>query len=73
VADNWLNCPFCDGDELAEVMNDCDVSMECLNCHATGPYVNSIDESAREAWNSRHPDTTHIVEDPDYDNRGPLL
>lgn len=65
--DAALPCPFCGGTKLEEVMNDADRSMECLNCHATGPYVDPFVESATEAWNSRYPDATHVVEEPDFD------
>ena len=64
---NILPCPFCAFEVTEEVMNDADRSLECLNCHAQGPYVDGFSECATEAWNSRYPDTTHVVEDPGYE------
>ncbi len=62
-----LPCPFCGGRETETVMNDGDVSLECLHCHAHGPWVDEALECPAEAWNSRDPDTTHVVEDPGYE------
>lgn len=73
MADEILPCPFCGCKETEEVMNDGDVSLECLHCHATGPYVCEGLEDPIEAWNSRYPDTTHIAEDPDYDDGVPRI
>lgn len=49
-----LPCAFCGYDNTETVMNDADVALECLNCHATGPYVDSVIECPIEAWNSRY-------------------
>ena len=48
-----LPCPFCGCTETEEVMNDGEVALECLHCHATGPYVDDH-ECPTEAWNSRY-------------------
>lgn len=60
---NILPCPFCGGTKLEEVMNDADRSMECLNCHATGPYVDEVMGCPIEMWNSRYPANITITSD----------
>jgi Lar family restriction alleviation protein len=54
-----LPCPFCGCSDTEEVMNDGARSLECLHCHATGPYVDPVLEDVIEAWNSRDPDNTY--------------
>ena len=49
-----LPCPFCGCDETETVMNDAEVSLECLHCHAQGPYVDEYTECPIEGWNSRY-------------------
>jgi hypothetical protein len=51
-------CPFCGCRETEEVMNDGDRALECLHCHATGPYVDETLEDPIEAWNCRYPSKT---------------
>jgi hypothetical protein len=58
--DEILPCPFCGSESTEEVMNDGDRSLECLNCHAHGPWVCDVLECPVEAWNSRHPDTEFV-------------
>ncbi len=50
-----LPCPFCGCRETETIMNDGDVAIECLHCHATGPYVVDGCDDPIEAWNSRYP------------------
>ncbi len=49
-----MPCAFCGGTKTEEVMNDSLRSLECLNCHAQGPYVEDVLECPIEAWNSRY-------------------
>jgi Lar family restriction alleviation protein len=48
-----LPCPFCGCENVEEVMNDSLRSLECLDCHAQGPWVEDVLECPVEAWNSR--------------------
>ena len=54
VSSEILPCPFCGCTATEEVMNDAKHSLECLHCHAQGPYVDPVLEDPTEAWNSRH-------------------
>ena len=54
VSQEILPCPFCGCRETEEVMNDSEVSLECLHCHAHGPWVSEVMEDPIEAWNSRY-------------------
>lgn len=53
--DTSLPCPFCGYNSKEEVMNDGERSLECLHCHAQGPYVDPVLEDPIEAWNTRYP------------------
>lgn len=55
-----LPCPFCGCESVEEVMNDGDVSLECLDCHAHGPWVDAALDCPIDGWNSRYPTTKEI-------------
>ena len=57
-------CPFCGYRDTEEVMNDDLRAIECLRCHAHGPWVDGVLEDPLEAWNSRYPTNSFVpVED----------
>ena len=44
-------CPYCGGD--AWIYNTNTVFVECKSCHASGPYMKTV-QNAISAWNSIH-------------------
>ncbi len=69
--DAALPCPFCGCKDKEEVMNDGESSLECLHCHAHGPWVDAVLDDPIEAWNSRYPAKSTITSDSIFASSDP--